>query len=170
MSPRWDEAHTFKVWLPEISMLEIIVYDKDKRSRDDKLAYCYLPMEYIREGYRNVPLYNKDGASLHPANLFFNVEIDRNWVHTDSSWKKKLIISDFEKNFKLKYSVNFIFLILLPISTFQQFIRALNKILKNSWLKKLQNFSESFQQGKVKKYPFKKIRSISFFFCFTFLP
>ena len=77
-SPRWDEAHTFKVWLPEISMLEIIVYDKDKRSRDDKLAYCYLPMEYIREGYRNVSLYNKDGASLHPANLFFNVEIDRN--------------------------------------------------------------------------------------------
>ena len=77
-SPRWDEAHTFRVWLPEISMLEIIVYDKDKRSRDDKLAYCYLPMEYIREGYRNVSLYNKDGASLHPANLFFNVEIDRN--------------------------------------------------------------------------------------------
>ena len=76
-SPRWDEEHTFKVWLPEISMLEIIVYDKDKRSRDDKLAYCYLPIEYIREGYRNVPLCNKDGASLHPANLFFFVQIDR---------------------------------------------------------------------------------------------
>ena len=61
------------VHLPELAFLEIIVYDKDKRSKDDKLGYCYLPMNYIREGYRNIPLFNKEGATLQPANLFFHL-------------------------------------------------------------------------------------------------
>ena len=74
-SPRWDEKHEFLVHLPELAFLEIIVYDKDKRSKDDKLGYCYLPMNYIRQGYRNIPLFNKEGATLQPANLFFHFEI-----------------------------------------------------------------------------------------------
>ena len=74
-SPRWDEIHEFCVHLPELAFLEIIVYDKDKRSKDDKLGYCYLPMNYIREGYRNIPLFNKEGATLQPANLFFHFHI-----------------------------------------------------------------------------------------------
>ena len=74
-SPRWDEIHEFVVHLPELAFLEIIVYDKDKRSKDDKLGYCYLPMNYIREGYRNIPLFNKEGATLQPANLFFHFDI-----------------------------------------------------------------------------------------------
>ena len=75
LSPRWDEKHEFVVHLPELAFLEIIVYDKDKRSKDDKLGYCYLPMNYIREGYRNIPLFNKEGANLQPANLFFHFHI-----------------------------------------------------------------------------------------------
>lgn len=74
-SPRWDYDVNFEVRLPELAFLEIIVYDKDKRSKDDKLGYAYLPMDQIRQGYRNIPLYNKEGATLQPANLFFHFNI-----------------------------------------------------------------------------------------------
>ena len=75
-----------------------------------------------------------------------SIEIEFIRVHLEKrSWLYRI-----SKNLKLKYSVNFIFLILLPISTFQQFIRALNKILKNFWLIKLQNLPWSFQQSKFK--------------------
>jgi len=74
-SPRWDQEVTFKVHLPQLAFLEIIVYDKDKRSKDDKLGHAYLPMDHIRQGYRNIPLYNKEGATLQPANLFFHFNI-----------------------------------------------------------------------------------------------
>ena len=73
-SPRWNEEHTFAVNLPEISMLEIVVYDKDMATRDDTLGYAYLPLEHVEQGYRNVPLCNKEGAPLHPANLFVHVQ------------------------------------------------------------------------------------------------
>jgi phosphatidylinositol phospholipase C delta len=75
-SPRWDEVVEFCVYLSELAFLEIVVFDKDKRSKDDKLGYSYLPMNYIREGYRNIPLFNKEGATLQPANLFFHFKIE----------------------------------------------------------------------------------------------
>ena len=75
-SPRWDEEVKFSVYLPELAFLEIIVFDKDKRSKDDKLGYSYLPMSYVREGYRNIPLFNKEGATLQPANLLFHFQFE----------------------------------------------------------------------------------------------
>ena len=78
-SPRWDQEVTFNVLLPQLAFLEIIVFDKDKRSKDDKLGHAYLPMDHIRQGYRNIPLYNKEGATLQPANLFFHFNISDLW-------------------------------------------------------------------------------------------
>jgi len=69
-------------------MLEILVYDKDVGTKvdrkpvnpstyffqDDKLANSYLPFDCITPGYRQIPLFDKEGGSLYPATLFFHIE------------------------------------------------------------------------------------------------
>ncbi|CAG5108719.1 Oidioi.mRNA.OKI2018_I69.chr1.g3922.t2.cds [Oikopleura dioica] len=74
-SPCWNEEFTLTTWFPELSMLEILVYDKDVGTKDDKLANSYLPMDSIVPGYRQIPLFDKEGGSLYPATLFFHIEI-----------------------------------------------------------------------------------------------
>ena len=87
-SPCWKEEFTLTTWFPELSMLEVLVYDKDVGTKvilyfnyqltplqDDKLANSYLPFDCITPGYRQIPLFDKEGGSLYPATLFFHIEI-----------------------------------------------------------------------------------------------
>ena len=68
-------------------MLEVLVYDKDVGTKvdrtlfplinpfqDDKLANSYLPFDCITPGYRQIPLFDKEGGSLYPATLFFHID------------------------------------------------------------------------------------------------
>jgi hypothetical protein len=88
-SPCWNEEFTLTTWFTELSMLEVLVYDKDVGTKvnrsvervlylmffqDDKLANSYLPFDCITPGYRQIPLFDKEGGSLYPATLFFHIE------------------------------------------------------------------------------------------------
>ena len=84
LSPQWGkngngEQHVFKVYIPELAMLEIQVVDFDKHSSNDCIGYNYIPMDLIRQGYRFVPLYNIRNDCLTNrtgATLFVHIKIE----------------------------------------------------------------------------------------------
>ena len=74
-NPVFDQKFTIEVFLKELCMLEIQIFDQDI-GQDDQIAQCFLPMEFIEEGFRTVSLYDKKGNDLKPANLLVEVSID----------------------------------------------------------------------------------------------
>jgi hypothetical protein len=54
--PKWDSIRSdtkgieFQVDLPEVSFLKFQVFDKDFVSRDDIIAYAYIPFNHIQTG------------------------------------------------------------------------------------------------------------------------
>lgn len=74
-NPMWNEALQLEVLCPELALVRFVVEDYDKTSSNDFVGQFTLPFPSLRQGYRHVHLFSKDGASLSPATLFVHVQI-----------------------------------------------------------------------------------------------
>lgn len=74
-NPMWNEALQLEVLCPELALVRFVVEDYDKTSSNDFVGQFTLPFPSLRQGYRHVHLFSKDGASLSPATLFVHVHI-----------------------------------------------------------------------------------------------
>ena len=80
---KWDKIDSkskgfeFKLKIPEVSFLKFIVYDRDTTSKDDKVAYAYIPFNYIRTGFRTVPLkpFSSEDSPTEDSYLFVHLSV-----------------------------------------------------------------------------------------------
>ncbi|XP_044154760.1 1-phosphatidylinositol 4,5-bisphosphate phosphodiesterase delta-3 [Bufo gargarizans] len=75
-NPMWNESLQLEVFCPELALVRFLVEDYDKTSSNDFVGQFTLPFPSLKQGYRHVHLYSKDGASLSPATLFIHVHIE----------------------------------------------------------------------------------------------
>ncbi|XP_069808206.1 1-phosphatidylinositol 4,5-bisphosphate phosphodiesterase delta-3 [Dendropsophus ebraccatus] len=75
-NPMWNEALQLEVLCPELALVRFVVEDYDKTSSNDFIGQFTLPFQSLKQGYRHVHLFSKDGASLSPATLFVHVHIE----------------------------------------------------------------------------------------------
>ncbi|KAG0617026.1 hypothetical protein M758_5G159700 [Ceratodon purpureus] len=52
--PHWNEEHVFKLKVPELALLRLVVRDHDEESQDEFEGQTCLPIHEIRDGYRCV--------------------------------------------------------------------------------------------------------------------
>ncbi|UJR20415.1 hypothetical protein I4U23_023546 [Adineta vaga] len=71
--PEWNETFQFDIYFPQMCLLRFDVYDHDRFSRDDRLAYFCLPITTIQTGYRHVHLRAKNN-NLTYSSLFIHVQ------------------------------------------------------------------------------------------------
>ena len=62
LNPIWNKEFTFILSTPSLAILYFNVMDKDELNGDDFIAYAALPILTIKQGYRRVPLYSKQGC------------------------------------------------------------------------------------------------------------
>ncbi|XP_069607480.1 1-phosphatidylinositol 4,5-bisphosphate phosphodiesterase delta-3 [Ranitomeya imitator] len=75
-NPMWGETLQLEVLCPELALVRFVVEDYDKTSSNDFVGQFTLPFTGLKQGYRHVHLFSKDGASLSPATLFIHVHIE----------------------------------------------------------------------------------------------
>ncbi|XP_077592039.1 1-phosphatidylinositol 4,5-bisphosphate phosphodiesterase delta-1a isoform X1 [Stigmatopora nigra] len=72
-NPKWNERFQFHIYVPELALLRLVVEDYDAASANDLIGQYCLPLTCIQNGYRHVPLLNKNGDVLPSAGLFVHV-------------------------------------------------------------------------------------------------
>lgn len=73
-NPRFDKVYNFLVFCPELAVLVFQVYDEDKMSNELIGSYA-IPVEYLRTGYRVVPLKNsQDFRYIENSYIFCKIE------------------------------------------------------------------------------------------------
>ncbi|KAM6162632.1 1-phosphatidylinositol 4,5-bisphosphate phosphodiesterase zeta-1 [Erethizon dorsatum] len=72
-SPRWNEAFTFIIQVPELALLRFVVENSGLIAGNEFLGQYTLPVLCMSKGYRRVPLFSRTGESLAPASLFLYV-------------------------------------------------------------------------------------------------
>eukprot|EP01083_Nonionella_stella_P063951 166235_1 len=76
-NPVWRTGHQFTVHVPELAMLGFMVYDEDKLSANDFLAYGSVPVNEIRNGYRFLQLKNHRHESIQQCGLLLSFSISK---------------------------------------------------------------------------------------------
>jgi len=76
-NPQWNAEMKFVVERSDLANILIEVYDEDKLSKNDFIAYASLPVTSLREGYRSVMLYSSASHKLPEASLLVHVAIAR---------------------------------------------------------------------------------------------
>ncbi|XP_020853007.1 1-phosphatidylinositol 4,5-bisphosphate phosphodiesterase delta-3 isoform X2 [Phascolarctos cinereus] len=74
-NPYWGETLQFTLGAPELALVRFVVEDYDITSSNDFVGQFTLPMYSLKQGYRHIHLFSKDGASLSPATLFVHIQI-----------------------------------------------------------------------------------------------
>ncbi|XP_071734407.1 phosphoinositide phospholipase C 6-like [Rutidosis leptorrhynchoides] len=67
--PVWNEEFTFKLTVPELALLKIVVREHDVSDKDDFGGQTCLPVSELRTGIRTVPLHNKKGEKFEHVKL-----------------------------------------------------------------------------------------------------
>ncbi|KAG8566636.1 hypothetical protein GDO81_013328 [Engystomops pustulosus] len=75
-NPLWNETLQLEVLCPDLALVRFVVEDYDKTSSNDFVGQFTLPFPSLKQGYRHVHLFSKDGTSLSPATLFVHVQIE----------------------------------------------------------------------------------------------
>ncbi|XP_061661324.1 1-phosphatidylinositol 4,5-bisphosphate phosphodiesterase delta-1a isoform X2 [Syngnathoides biaculeatus] len=72
-NPMWNERFQFDIYVPELAILRLVVEDYDATSPNDHVGQYCLPLACVQNGYRHVPLLNKNGDVISAAGLFVHV-------------------------------------------------------------------------------------------------
>jgi len=77
-NPIWaqETIYKFKVYNPDVAMLQFTVWDRDVATTDDFVGSSSVPISCIREGYRNVRIFdanNKQHGAFERASLLVEV-------------------------------------------------------------------------------------------------
>ena len=93
--PHFDTTFKIgKIGIPEVSFLKIRIFDEDgPLDKDDfgefhlvwllscgsknpfiSVAIAYLPLYFVKNGYRTIELYGKEGEKLEMATLFLKIK------------------------------------------------------------------------------------------------
>ncbi|KAK9061058.1 hypothetical protein SSX86_018238 [Deinandra increscens subsp. villosa] len=67
--PIWNEEFTFRLTVPELALLKIVVREHDVSEKDDFAGQTCLPVSELRSGIRSVPLHNKKGVKFDSVKL-----------------------------------------------------------------------------------------------------
>ncbi|KAI5158772.1 1-Phosphatidylinositol 4,5-Bisphosphate Phosphodiesterase Zeta-1 [Manis pentadactyla] len=71
--PRWNEAFTFIIQVPELALIRFVVENQSLIAGNEFLGQYTLPVLCMNKGYRRIPLFSRMGESLEPASLFVYV-------------------------------------------------------------------------------------------------
>ncbi|XP_013375379.1 PREDICTED: 1-phosphatidylinositol 4,5-bisphosphate phosphodiesterase delta-4 isoform X7 [Chinchilla lanigera] len=82
-NPYWGQTLSFRVLVPELTMLRFVVKDYDWKSRNEFIGQFTLPWTCMQQGYRHIHLLSRDGISLHPASIFVYISIQED-LETES--------------------------------------------------------------------------------------
>ncbi|XP_043818533.1 1-phosphatidylinositol 4,5-bisphosphate phosphodiesterase delta-3 isoform X3 [Dromiciops gliroides] len=74
-NPYWGQTLQFSLGAPELALVRFVVEDYDATSFNDFVGQFTLPLYSLKQGYRHIHLFSKDGASLSPATLFVHIQI-----------------------------------------------------------------------------------------------
>ncbi|KAI4306828.1 hypothetical protein L6164_030073 [Bauhinia variegata] len=74
-SPVWNQEFEFRLTVPELALLRIIVKDKDQ-GKDDFAGQTCLPVSELRPGFRSFPLYDKKGKMYSSVRLLMQFKFD----------------------------------------------------------------------------------------------
>ncbi|XP_061876650.1 1-phosphatidylinositol 4,5-bisphosphate phosphodiesterase delta-1a isoform X2 [Entelurus aequoreus] len=72
-NPVWNERFQFSVLVPELALVRFVVEDHDTTSQNDLVGHFCLPLTSLQNGYRHVPLLNKNGDAIAASGLFVHV-------------------------------------------------------------------------------------------------
>ncbi|XP_049605446.1 1-phosphatidylinositol 4,5-bisphosphate phosphodiesterase delta-1a isoform X1 [Syngnathus scovelli] len=72
-NPMWNERFQFDIHVPELAILRVVVEDYDATSANDLIGQYCLPLTCVQNGYRHVPLLNKNGDLISSAGLFVHI-------------------------------------------------------------------------------------------------
>ncbi|KAG9133614.1 hypothetical protein Leryth_023102 [Lithospermum erythrorhizon] len=72
--PQWDEEFKFRLTVPELALLRIVVREYDLSEKDDFGGQTCLPVSELRPGIRSVPLYDKKGEKLKSVKLLMRFQ------------------------------------------------------------------------------------------------
>lgn len=76
-NPVWDTTMNFKIERPDLAQILLQVFDEDKLSKNDFIAYAALPVTSLREGYRSVHLYNAKSQPFEESSLLIHVTVTK---------------------------------------------------------------------------------------------
>lgn len=74
-NPMWNETFQFDVYVPDLALVRFVVKDYDSTSGNEFIGQYTLPFNSLQNGYRQVPLLNKNGDLLPSAGLFVHVMV-----------------------------------------------------------------------------------------------
>ncbi|XP_035384356.1 1-phosphatidylinositol 4,5-bisphosphate phosphodiesterase delta-1b isoform X2 [Electrophorus electricus] len=69
-NPMWNSYFQFDLSVPKLALVRFVVEDYDAVSSNDFIGQCTIPFTSVQNGYRHVPLFNKNGDLLSSAGLF----------------------------------------------------------------------------------------------------
>ncbi|XP_066508280.1 1-phosphatidylinositol 4,5-bisphosphate phosphodiesterase delta-1-like [Hoplias malabaricus] len=72
-NPMWNTNFQFDLYVPELALVRFVVEDYDSVSSNDFIGQCTVPFSSLQNGYRHVPLFNKNGDLLSSAGLFVHI-------------------------------------------------------------------------------------------------
>jgi len=77
-NPKWDEVFNFKILKSDLAMILVEVYDEDKLTKDDFVAYSAFPVSSLKNGYRSLFMYNSKFEIIEQSSLLIQVIIEEN--------------------------------------------------------------------------------------------
>ncbi|XP_077409858.1 1-phosphatidylinositol 4,5-bisphosphate phosphodiesterase delta-1a isoform X2 [Vanacampus margaritifer] len=72
-NPMWNERFQFDIHVPELAILRLVVEDYDAMSANDLIGQYCLPVTCVQNGYRHVPILDKNGDVISSAGLFVHI-------------------------------------------------------------------------------------------------
>ncbi|XP_051984370.1 1-phosphatidylinositol 4,5-bisphosphate phosphodiesterase delta-1-like isoform X1 [Xyrauchen texanus] len=74
-NPMWNEKFQFDVYVPDLALVRFLVEDYDYASDNEFIGQYTLPFNSLKNGYRHVPLFTKNGDLLSSAGLFIHIMV-----------------------------------------------------------------------------------------------
>ncbi|XP_051552721.1 1-phosphatidylinositol 4,5-bisphosphate phosphodiesterase delta-1-like isoform X2 [Myxocyprinus asiaticus] len=74
-NPMWNENFQFDVCVPDLALVRFLVEDYDYTSDNEFIGQYTLPFNCLKNGYRHVPLFTKNGDLLSSAGLFVHIMV-----------------------------------------------------------------------------------------------
>eukprot|EP01061_Rhynchopus_euleeides_P018158 TRINITY_DN30007_c0_g1_i1.p1 TRINITY_DN30007_c0_g1~~TRINITY_DN30007_c0_g1_i1.p1 ORF type:complete len:1058 (+),score=238.73 TRINITY_DN30007_c0_g1_i1:234-3407(+) len=75
LDPLWKEDFQFNLRYPESAFVIITVFDQERHTKNRFVAEAVCPFSSLRQGFRSIPLFAKDGAAFQTAFLFVEIKI-----------------------------------------------------------------------------------------------
>ncbi|KAL9655037.1 hypothetical protein ABK040_008820 [Willaertia magna] len=76
-NPLFNRRFDFTISCPELAIIRVAVFDKNKASNDLFICENYLPVTQLKEGYRSIPMLNQYAKPIEGCVLFSEVRITR---------------------------------------------------------------------------------------------